>query len=115
MMVVKGELWLEVDLVSTADLLQAGSQRKSSSLEQYETSCYLKVKALKDRGLLGGLVLVCHSSLEVLMTTALLVAPLLEVVRWKRVLPLASLCLGQEDGMGGRVGIRTMAVAQHST
>jgi len=49
------------------------------------------------------------------MTTALLVAPLLEVVRWKRVLPLASLCLGQEDGMGGRVGIRTMAVAQHST
>ena len=107
---------MKVDLVKATDLLRVGSQRKSSRLEDYETSCYLWVKALKDRGLLVGVVLVYCFLLWVLMTTPFLVPPLLEVVRWKRVLLLASLCLDQGlGGRVGRVGIQAMDVTRHST
>lgn len=60
-MVAREEPWLAVDLVKATYLLRVGSQQKSARLENHEASHYLKVEALKDRGLSGGLVLVCFS------------------------------------------------------
>jgi len=58
MMVAREEALSAVDLVKASCLLKAGTQRKSPRVESYETSYYLQMKALKDRGLSGGLVLV---------------------------------------------------------